>query len=157
MSDDMTLTYALMDVSANSQRQVYRLFARHLARRLCLSEAKIHTRISTLKGNESAAIGGGVLMIHGWDDMATEPVFAFARLKSPIIIPAAVDREPADLVVLLLSPKTDGPVHLSRLSRLSRMMRDDHIRDMLRGATSTSAVEAIFANELQAVQKRHAA
>lgn len=157
MSQVITLTSALMDISANSQRQLYRIFARNLANTLNINELQLHTHLASLKGNESAYIGGGVMILHGWVPMIDEPVLTFARLKSPMDNVALVDKKPCDLVLLLLSPKSDGPVHLSRLSRISRIMRDDHVCDMLRGATSDSAVEAIFLNELRTILNKNAA
>lgn len=157
MSDTMTLTSLMIDISANSQRQLYRIFARHLGQRLGLNELQLHTQIASLKGNDSASIGGGVMILHGWVNMVDKPVMSFARLKTPITTPAAVDQQPLDLVILLLSPKSDGPVHLSRLARVSRFMRDTHICEMLRGATSESAIEAIFAEQPQMLLQRSAA
>jgi len=53
---------------------------------------------------------------------------------------------PVDLVFLIISPDTDGPLHLQRLSRISRMMRAPENYSRLRGAESEDAMRAILEN-----------
>jgi len=101
MFDTVTLTSLLIDVAANSQRQLYRIFARHLSQIMDLNTLQLYTQIASLKGNDSASIGDGVMILHGWINMIDKPVMSFARLKTPINTPAAIDHQPLDLAVLL--------------------------------------------------------
>lgn len=144
MVDRLNLKTVYLDVHANSHKQIFNHFARALSPAVFYDYHKLTDDLSHLSGNETAAIGGGVMVFHGWLDDWEDSTLSFARLRKPYEALNTPDNEPIDLVLLLLSPRVDGPMHLSRLSKLTRMMRDQSFCDMLRGANSTDAIEALF-------------
>lgn len=144
MSDPLNLTTATINAHANGHKQIFRQFARALSPALFYDYQKIYDHLEPLKSDGTAAIGNGVMIFHRWVDDWPESSISLLKLKTPFQALNTPDRRPVDLVLLLISPKSDGPVHLGRLSKITRFMRDPHHCDMLRGATSKSAAIAVF-------------
>ena len=146
MSDRLTLKSIALDVFANSPKQIMRLFAGHLNNQLSYDYHQLIEDLNGLKANDTATIGNGIALYHGWNTNISEPAIALIRLNQPLYTLNTPDREPVDMVWLLLSPKDDGPSHLARLSRLTRFIKDDHYASMIRGADHEDAVHAIFSD-----------
>ncbi len=91
----------------------------------------------------STGMGGGVAIPHsklaGLDGLAA----VFARLHEPIEFDA-IDERPVDLVFLLLAPEAAGADHLQALARIARLLRDEGVRERLRGAAGTDALYAVL-------------
>jgi mannitol/fructose-specific phosphotransferase system IIA component (Ntr-type) len=149
MPDNIHLKTAALDVYANSHQQLFSAFARHLSPKYFYDYPTLVDEINHLSANETAAIGGGVMIFHGWLDNWPEHSTSFIRLKKPFESKNTPDRTPVDLALLMLSPKSDGPLHLSRLSTLTRYMRDPDFCDMLRGCNNTDAVESLFDQKIR--------
>ena len=79
------------------------------------------------------------LCIKGLD----KPFVLFARLNRVIDFDST-DGAPVDLVCLLLSPAEDGPHHLRRLSRLSRLLRNTQFCRRLRDVPEADGVRALM-------------
>jgi PTS system nitrogen regulatory IIA component len=92
----------------------------------------------------STGFGGGVAIPHGKIDGLDRVIGVFARLSAPVDF-QAIDDLPVDLVFLLLSPPDSGVEHLKALARVSRRLRDKAFVAKLRGAGSTDALYALFA------------
>jgi len=69
-----------------------------------------------------------------------------ARLVTPVAY-GALDGDPVDIVVLLLSPEGAGADHLKALARISRALRDSGVLARLRTAPDAAAMRLIFAGE----------
>lgn len=144
MSNTVKLTTVMTDVHANGHKQIFRHFARALSPALFYDYHQILDHIEGFKSNETAAIGGGVMIFHGWIEDWPHETLSFIKFKNSFQALNTPDRQPIDMALLLLSPKQAGPLHLSRLSTITRFMRDLDNSAMLRGASTTGAIEAIF-------------
>ena len=73
---------------------------------------------------------------------------AFARLNDPVDFDAA-DDEPVDLIAALLMPndETQQSEYLKVLSKISRRLKDENLREKIRGADSGSAIFALLTGE----------
>ncbi|PCH99741.1 MAG: hypothetical protein COB76_05025 [Alphaproteobacteria bacterium] len=144
MPNTLNIKTANIDIHANGYKQIFTAFSRALSPAVFYDYRTLTENLSGLQANETAAIGGGVMIFHGWLDDWAEHTTSFIQLRKPFEALNTPDRAPVDLILLLLSPRSDGPAHLSRLSSLTRAMRNVEFCDMLRGATSKEAVEALF-------------
>jgi PTS system nitrogen regulatory IIA component len=68
----------------------------------------------------------------------------FARLERPIDFDA-LDRQPVDLVFLLLAPEGAGADHLKALARIARLLRDEAIANRLRNSRDQEAIYSVLA------------
>ena len=65
--------------------------------------------------------------------------------------------QPVDLLFLLLSPETDGPYHLRRLSRISRLLRDSRLlASLLYNVSATDPLTFIAVSALRSAVARFA-
>jgi nitrogen PTS system EIIA component len=91
----------------------------------------------------STGVGRGIAIPHG--RLATLPniVTIFARLEEPIDFDA-LDREPVDLIFLLLAPEHAGADHLKALARISRLLREPSNIERLRASKDRAALYSVL-------------
>lgn len=91
----------------------------------------------------STGFGHGVAIPHARLPGLTRPVAALLKLAKPIDF-AAADAVPVELLFGLLSPEGCGVAHLHALAAISRTVRHDADRGLLRGAPSADALYALL-------------
>ncbi|WP_018997087.1 PTS sugar transporter subunit IIA [Hirschia maritima] len=92
----------------------------------------------------STGVGEGVAIPHARIDGLEKPIGAFARLEEAVDF-EAIDERDCDLIFLILAPKESGVDHLRALAKVSRIMRQERLREDLRKAHSVDAVLEVFA------------
>ncbi len=90
----------------------------------------------------STGFGRGVAIPHARLDGLARPVAALVRLTRPVDF-AAHDAMAVELVFGLLSPANSGALHLQALAAISRLMREDKVRDALIAASDAEALYAL--------------
>lgn len=83
----------------------------------------------------STGIGNGVAIPHGKSSAVPELVMAAGRTAEPVDFDA-LDGQPVRLFFLLVGPETAAGPHIKALSRISRLVRKDAVREQLIAATS---------------------
>lgn len=83
----------------------------------------------------STGIGHGVAIPHGKTSAVPELRLAAGRTSHPIDFDA-LDGEPVGLFFLLVGPETAAGPHIKALSRISRLVRRDEVRERLTSATT---------------------
>lgn len=78
----------------------------------------------------STGIGNGVAIPHGKSSLVPELVMAAGRTSGPIDFDA-LDGEPVQLLFMLVGPETAAGPHIKALSRISRLIRKDSVRQQL--------------------------
>ncbi len=96
----------------------------------------------------STGVGHGVAVPHVRIDAVETPIVVFGRSQNPIDF-EALDEEPCSLFFLVLSPAKQGAqeLHLQTMARISRLMRNENVREALMTVETPAAVmKAIKAN-----------
>lgn len=83
----------------------------------------------------STGIGHGVAIPHGKSSAVPELLMAAGRSAAPVEFDA-LDGQPVSLFFLLVGPETAAGPHIKALSRISRLVRKDEIRERLAAAQS---------------------
>ena len=91
----------------------------------------------------SSGIGDGVAIPHCKLRGLKKPITILAQLKSPLPFDS-LDGRPIDLMCLIVSPEREGVLHLQRLARISRMMRNGMLREHLRSAPNADTIKAVL-------------
>lgn len=138
-----TIDRILLPLRGGTARQVLAGLARAAAQETGLNDRLLQAPLLAQEARQSSGIGGGVALAHLKMRGLAKPCVIFARLTRPVDF-NAVDGQPVDLVLLLLSPEADGPLHLRRLSRLSRIMRDETLCSHLRGTDDGDTIRALL-------------
>ncbi len=86
----------------------------------------------------STGVGGGVAIPHGKTTVVDELILAAGVSKVPIDFDA-LDGDPVQLFFLLIGPESGSASHIKALSRISRLLRRQSLRDALREASDAGA------------------
>lgn len=91
----------------------------------------------------SFSAGNGVAIANAVIPRLERPYHMFYKLNHKIAF-NTMDNQNVDLVFVLLSPEADGPLHLRRLSRLTRLMQDETFQQTLRNINDNEALKGQF-------------
>ena len=109
-------------------------------------EAKpVADRLAAREKLGSTGFGAGIAIPHTKIEGLAAPIGGLARFV-PAVEFGAVDGLPVDLAFVLLSPADAGADHLKALASISRRLRDADLVAKLRGAGSSDALYALFAD-----------
>ena len=143
IADLLSLSGVVDGLKAGSKKQLLQELSAMAAARTAQEE---HAVLDVLLARErlgSTGVGAGVAIPHGKLAGVVRPSALFARLREPIEFDA-IDEQPVDLVFLLLMPDSAGADHLKVLALVSRLLRDQRVRERLRGADSAEALYAVL-------------
>jgi fructose-specific phosphotransferase system IIA component len=85
----------------------------------------------------STGIGSGVAIPHGKSNAAPELVMAAGVLPMPVDFDS-LDGAPVRLVFMLVGPESAAGAHVKALSRISRLVRREDLRDRLAACGSSA-------------------
>ena len=91
----------------------------------------------------SYTIGNGIAVLNAKTFGVNRKVIGFLRLSKPIDFKAD-DGKQCDLIAVILSPQHHGPLHLRRLSRVSRLLKDTKMVDKLREAEDADVLKILL-------------
>jgi len=94
----------------------------------------------------STGIGQGIGIPHGKSPNVKSLVAAFGLLKKGIDF-ESLDGEPAYIFFLLLAPEESAGPHLKALARISRLLKDKYVRDVLKKAETEKDIIKIINDE----------
>lgn len=126
-----------------SHKQALLSIGQHAADFLNISEKTMCKRLMDKEEVSASPIGNGVAI----------PQLKMRRVQTPFTMLMTLDRhvsadspdtEPLDLYCLLISPMDDGPVHLRRLSRISRLLQNATLRKRLRETQDRDIMQALL-------------
>ena len=133
-----------LDVRVRDKAQLLQELARRAATALPgIAPNTIAEALHAREALGSTGLGHGFALPHARIDGLARFFGLFVRLARRIDY-EAIDREPVDLVFLLLIPADSATPHVSALAAISRRMRDADARARLRGAATGAAVLAVF-------------
>lgn len=145
LQDFLSPDAVVADLRVPSKKALLQQLAHRAGALTGLDERRLLDTISERERLGSTGFGGGVAIPHGKVGGLGKVFGLFARLGNPLDYDA-LDREPVDLVFLLLAPQGAGADHLKALASVSRTFRDRAITAKLRAATSADALYAMLAN-----------
>ena len=126
-----------------SKRSLLQQIANLAAQRVGLDAATILASLAERERLGSTGFGQGVAIPHGKIEGLTRIYGLFVRLAEPIDY-KALDKQPVDLIFLLLSPPEAGAEHLKALAAVSRVTRNASTLEKMRGARSRDALAAVL-------------
>ncbi|MFZ4689458.1 MAG: PTS sugar transporter subunit IIA [Polymorphobacter sp.] len=119
-----------------------------------LAATTILERVREREALGSTGFGQGAAIPHARVPGLAGVVAVVARLATGVDY-GALDEEPVDIAVLLLSPEGSGTDHLKALARVSRALRDPVALAAMRDAVDAGALRLVVAGD--AVTGRKAA
>lgn len=102
------------------------------------TDGDILSRVVRRESMMSTGIGNGVAIPHG-KTRSVEQLVAACGVSPTGVEFEAVDGEPARLFILLVSPENVRGPHVKALANISRLLKEEAVRESLRGAESAEA------------------
>jgi len=134
---------AVAIVEAADKPAILRALAEMFARAYALDAALVFERLEERETLGSTGFGRGVAIPHARFPGLVRPACAVLRLRGPVDF-AAADGMPVELVFGLLSPENSGATHLHALAAISRLVRDERVRDALVDAPRDAALYSLL-------------
>lgn len=140
---DIQFDLIVPDVKVISHKHALLTMAQKSAEFLNIREKIMLDRISGREELGNSAIGDGVALPH----------FKMRRIQSPFTMLMTTNNEvkhetpdgvAIDLYCLLISPLNDGPIHLRRLSRLSRLLKNETLRRRIRETQDRDIIQSLL-------------
>lgn len=142
-SRDLQFDVVLPRLKVVSYKQVLLEFSRRAEKHLGISARALFDLLQEKENEATSGVGEGVaiptLQVRGPQQAFTMLV----TLERPVEC-NAVDNQPVDVVCLVLSPENEGPFHLRRLSRVSRLLKNETLHSKLRDAHDVEAMRALL-------------
>ena len=144
IKDFLTPSDVLVGIRASDKTQLLEDLCGRAASILKVGAQKITADILKREELGSTGLGGGVAIPHARVADVKKPFGLLARLKSAIEFDA-IDRQPVDLVFLLLLPTEPAGEQLNVLALVARRLRHADITRDARRATDASGLYAVMA------------
>lgn len=138
----------IIGLRATDKNQILQNISWKIGRQTNADMTWIADQLLKSEENESSGIGDGIAIPHLKSTPLTKPFIVIARLDQPVEF-NSLDGLPVDIVCAVLSPQMDGPLHLRRLSRVTRLLREADIIEALRNAKSEDEMKSILKIENQ--------
>ena len=130
-------------LKVQGKKQLIQELAARAAPLVHVPERRVYETLNERERLGTTGVGQGIAIPHGRLVDLEKIVGVFARLETPIEYDA-VDKQPIDLVFMLLAPEGAGADHLKALARVSRLLRNQSACEKLRAAKSAEALYAIL-------------
>lgn len=130
-------------MNASSKEQLLRQLSEKAGKACSVSPQAIARALFDREALGSTGIGGGIALPHAGFAGLSSVFCLVARLAKPIDF-EAVDDQPVDIVILLLSPASSKSEALNVLSCIARCFREDDTVRRLRDARTADEVYAIL-------------
>lgn len=135
----------LPNIHCMNRKQALSEIATRISRAIDCDDSAFLERLLENEGRDSSACGDGVAIPHLKIKGLPGRFVALATLDRPVDFEAD-DGQGVDIICVLLSPERDGPIHLRGLSRITRMFKNETLRDNLRGTKDADAIRSLLIN-----------
>jgi nitrogen PTS system EIIA component len=142
------LPQAVGIAGSSSKAEVIASMAGLFAQVYGIEQDLLAERLTDREAMGSTGFGRGVAIPHARVPNVHRPVSAFLRLTRPVEFEAA-DSAPVRLVFGLVSPEQSGSAHLHALAAISRLMRDERLRESLLSARGEEELYGLLANVIE--------
>ncbi len=146
LNEPVVFNAFLCGLKASSPTQILQNIAWKIGRMAPLDMTWLADQLLLAEKAESSGIGNGVAIPHLKVASLPSPFILLARLDNTVDF-QAIDNQPVDLICTVISPQIDGPLHLRRLSRVTRLFRDPVILEQLRGAENEDGLASVLTPE----------
>ena len=133
----------IVALRAGDKAQLLHELANRAAVATSLDAAAIFDALQARENLGSTGLGKGFALPHARLQALKAPYALFARLARPIDF-AAIDEQPVDIVILLLTQANGGNQHLATLAAVSRPMREAAFVQKLRQASDAAILHQLL-------------
>lgn len=126
---------------ANALQQVSEKIANHYK----LQASDILDHLEIIMERDNVSLGEGIIIPAMTLKNIRTSMTVFVRLDTPLRFDS-IDNEPVDIICLVISPEHDKQLHLRRLSRISRLMKNKDLVSKIRETVDEQTIRALIHN-----------
>lgn len=142
---DIAINRVIPCLKATGKLSVYTAIAEDISRICMTSMEFVLDNITIQEQRGSIALGNGVALLPLQFNNRHKGFSTLIRLQRSIDM-NSYDNIPVDLVCVVFSPQTDGPLHLRRISRLTRILKNEELIQKIRETKDESTIQALIHN-----------
>lgn len=142
---DIRLDHIIPNLKAGDKEKAFQAIAEQVAPLCGVTTEGLFNKLIQREAQASSGIGDGVAIPHVKFQRLEKPFVTLIRLGHPIAF-NALDDAPVDIICLVLSQESEGPVYLRRLSRITRMLRNEDLRRSLRDAKDEDSIRIVMSD-----------
>ncbi len=143
LEKDIQLDLVITDLKATNRKHALQILSQEICCYIPCHASTLHEALIDAEHAGSSGIGDGVAIPHLKMKFLYRPFVAMAVLAQPIKFDS-IDQRPVDIVTCLLSPEQDGPLHLRRLSRITRALKNRELCDMIRETRDSETIRSLM-------------
>ena len=130
----------MMDIKSREKIAVIKELVDHMvANRFVDNGEEFLKALAKRENLESTGIGDGIAIPHARTDAVNGLTLAFARSPEGVDF-SAIDGKPSYLIFLIASPDNRKSEYIMALAKLSKLLRKQHVRELLKKADSPDEV-----------------
>jgi nitrogen PTS system EIIA component len=141
MLQDIQVDLFLPDLKATNQKHVLQILAKQIAELTYISAEDLFAQLEEKEKTSTFAIGDGIALPNLQIRGIPYAFKALCTLKKPVDFQAA-DNHLIDTICLVISPHQEGPLHLRRLARMSRLLKNPDLRRRLRESSTANDMKS---------------
>ncbi|MGQ0814955.1 MAG: PTS sugar transporter subunit IIA [Gemmatimonadota bacterium] len=130
MTDLLTIDRIRIPLEASTKEGVLRELVRVITQDGVDEPEEVLRAVREREAVLSTGIGNGVAIPHGKSSLVPDLVMAAGRTAAPVEFDS-LDGQPVQLLFMLVGPETAAGPHIKALSRISRLIRKDSVREQL--------------------------
>ncbi len=139
---DIAIDSVLPTLKAETRKQVLLELSKEAAKHSGANAQIIYKTLCTAEEKHSSGIGDFVAIPHAKLKNLPQAITILARLHTPVSFDSN-DGQPVDIACLVLSPERDGPLHLRRLSRISRLLKNKELHNKIKETNDAQTIRML--------------
>lgn len=138
----------MMDIDAREKIAAIKEMVDYLAAKKLVTDGEaLMNALAKRENLESTGIGDGIAIPHARTGAVKDLLLAFARSQEGVDF-SAIDGKPSHLIFLIASPEDKKSEYIMALAKISRLLRRQQVRNLLKHARNAQEVlDIIKSNE----------
>jgi PTS system fructose-specific IIC component len=138
----------ILQLAGKEKMLVIQELAEHLVNKdLIVNKDEFLSAIAKRENLESTGIGNGIAIPHARTNAVKNLVLAFGRSEAGVDF-SSIDGRPSHLIFMIVSPEEKKSDYIKTLAKISRLVRKEEVRSLLRSARKPDEImDIIKANE----------
>ena len=142
---DIEIDYIIPNLRSNNKKAVLSTLADRLSEAFKLPAPLLLDRLIMNESLNSSGIGEGIAIPALILKNIRHSYTLLVKLETPILFDA-IDEQPVDIICLVVSPEAEGPYHLRRLSRITRLLKNQDLISKIRATSDSDTINALLHN-----------
>jgi PTS system nitrogen regulatory IIA component len=141
---DLRVDCIFPKIKVRSKKDAYKILANECAWKIDISPDRFLSALLQNDEENNPVVGDGIAIPHLKLPDIKCRLKALMTFEEPVLFSGDGDA-PVTILCLLVSPAIEGPAHLRRLARVSRLLRSRELQENLRVAKDEQAIKSLLA------------